>query len=66
MKMCLKLGLPTLPPCLYLRNATLYVPAVKITMTTTNGKESKREGEEGKLLKRDLGEGGFEGTIVSS
>jgi hypothetical protein len=50
----------------YLRNATLYVPAVIIKMTMTSGTESKRDGEEGKVLKRDLGEGGFEGTIVSS
>ncbi len=62
----IRLGLSTLPVCVYLRNATLYVPAVIIKMTMTSGTESKRDGEEGKVLKRDLGEGGFEGTIVSS
>jgi hypothetical protein len=49
----------------YLRNASLYVPAMIFKMTMTNGgcvMESKREREEVKVLKRDLGEGGFEGT----
>ncbi len=50
---------------MYLLNATLYFPAVIIKMTMTSGgcvMESKREREEVKVLKRDLGEGGFEGT----